>query len=132
MSDHDKAMELIRDEMAKAHDNPGLCILGEYLTERLRSEPGIAAAILKKKEPLAFGFAAIKEHARKISRGGFACVDDKTGFAVACKALGIDAPEITSSGRADDIHPYTDRGRLDEAQALARDALDLDALLGGI
>lgn len=130
MSDHDKAMELIRDEMAKSHDNPGLCILGEYLTERLRVEPGIAAAILKKKEPLAFGFAAIRDHARKISRGGFACVDDKTGFTVACKALGIDAPEITSSGRADDIRPYKEERK--ETQAIARDALDLDALLGGI
>ena len=118
----DQAMDLIRDEMAKAHDNPGLCILGEYLTERLQGEPGIAAAILKQKEPLAFGIAAIKEHARKIAKGGYACVDDKTGLALACKALGIG----TSSGRADDIRPYK------EAQAPAHDTLDLDALLGGI
>lgn len=97
MAETDKAMDLIRDEMAKAYDNPGLCILGEYLTERLRGEPGIAAAILKHKEPLAFGFAAIKEHARKIAKGGYACVDDKTGFALACKALGIDTTENTSS-----------------------------------
>ena len=122
----DRAMDLIRDEMAKAHDNPGLCILGEYLTERLQGEPGIAAAILKQKEPLAFGFAAIKEHARKIAKGGYACVDDKTGFALACKALGI-----TSSVSAS-ADTFPSRGRLDEAQAPAHDALDLDALLGGI
>jgi len=121
----DKAMDLIRDEMAKSHDNPGISILGEYLTERLQGEPGIAAAILKHKEPLAFGFAAIKEHARKIAKGGCACVDDKTGFALACKALGI-----TSSDRADDISPY--KGERTETQAPAHDALDLDALLGGI
>ena len=121
----DRAMDLIRDEMAKAHDNPGISILGEYLTERLQGEPGIAAAILKHKEPLAFGFAAIKEHARKIAKGGYACVDDKTGLALACKALGI-----TSSGRADDIRPYKEERA--EAQAPAHDALDLDALLGGI
>jgi len=122
----DRAMDLIRDEMAKAHDNPGISILGEYLTERLQGEPGIAAAILKHKEPLAFGFAAIKEHARKIAKGGYACVDDKTGFALACKALGIG----TSSGRADNIRPYKEERA--EAQAPAHDALDLDALLGGI
>lgn len=126
----DRAMDLIRDEMAKAHDNPGISILGEYLTERLQGEPGIAAAILKHKEPLAFGFAAIKEHARKIAKGGYACVDDKTGFALACKALGIDTTEITSSGRADDIRPYKEERS--ETQAPAHDALDLDALLGGI
>ena len=123
----EKAMDLIRDEMAKAHDNPGLCILGEYLTERLQGEPGIAAAILKQKEPLAYGFAAIKEHARKIAKGGYACVDDKTGFALACKALGIG----TSSGA--DAPPSPVRGRLEnDAQAPAHDALDLDTLLGGI
>ena len=130
MSEQEKAMELIRDEMAKSHDNPGLCILGEYLTERLHGESGIAAAILKHKEPLAYGFAAIREHARKIAKGGYACVDDKTGFAIACKALGIGTAEITSSGRADDIRPYKEERT--ETKALAHGELDLDALLGGI
>ena len=128
----DKAMDLIRDEMAKAHNNPGISILGEYLTDRLQGEPGIAAAILKHKEPLAFGFAAIKEHARKIAKGGYACVDDKTGFALACKALGIDTTENTSSvGLRPTPSPV--RGRLEnDAQAPAHGELDLDALLGGI
>lgn len=120
MAETDRAMDLIRDEMAKAHDNPGISILGEYLTERLQGEPGIAAAILKQKEPLAFGFAAIKEHARKIAKGGYACVDDKTGFALACKALGIAEAKPAAKIEA----PKT--------QAPAPDALDLDALLGGI
>ena len=117
--------------MAKAHDNPGISILGEYLTERLQGEPGIAAAILKHKEPLAFGFAAIKEHARKIAKGGYACVDDKTGFALACKALGIDTTEITSSVGLSPTPSPQGEG-LTKAQAPAHDALDLDALLGGI
>lgn len=125
------AMDLIRDEMAKNHDRPEIVLLGEYLTERLKTEPGIAEALLKMKTPLKDGFEAIRDHARKIAKGGYACVDDKTGFGIACKKWGI-GPSAAEGGTS----PH--RGGMD-AQALAHeqpgsepgsvDALDLDALL---
>ena len=123
-----QAMDLIRDEMAKSHDRPEIVLLGEYLTERLKTEPGIAEALLKMKTPLNAGFEAIRDHARKIAKGGYACVDDKTGFGIACKKWGIDPYAETDPFAADGVtSPH--RGGND-AQALARDALDLDALLG--
>lgn len=151
MSDQDKAMDLIRDELAKdGSGNPGLTVLGEYLTERLRQDPGIAAAVLKFEKPVKAGFEAIRNHARKIAKGGWACVDDKTGFGIACKQWGIDpsaavggtsphrggkdaqAPAHDGEGterRADNIRPYTETGNPTPARA-AVDPLDLDALLG--
>ena len=130
MSDQDKAMDLIRDEMAKNHDRPEIVLLGEYLTERLKTEPGIAEALLKMKTPLNAGFEAIRDHARKIAKGGYACVDDKTGFGIACKRWGID-PSAAEGGDTPPSDPRTPplTGEAQHAQALARDALDLDALL---
>lgn len=141
MSDREKAMDLIRDEMAKTHDNPAICLLGEYLTQRLQGAPEIAGTLLKTKTPLKDGFEAIRDHARKIAKGGYACVDDKTGFGIACKKWGI--PEGDPFARFAGTSP--NRGGK-EAQALAPacpsaagagaspdkqgvDALDLDALL---
>ena len=120
MSDQDKAMDLIRDEMAKNHDNPGLSLLGDYLTDRLQKEPGIAGTLLKMKTPLKDGFEAIREHARKIAKGGWACVDDKTGFGIACKRWGIPADGYAQALAHE--QPGSEPGGVD--------ALDLDALLG--
>ncbi len=124
MSDKDKAMDLIRDELAKAGENPGLTVLGEYLTERLRADPGIAAAVLKFDNPVKSGFDAIRDHARKIAKGGCAVVDDRTGFGIACKRWGI--PEDGEKNPA----PVAAPAMAVQAQAPARDAFDLDALLG--
>lgn len=124
MSEQEKAMDLIRDELAKAGDNPGLAVLGEYLTERLRADPGIAAAVLKLEKPIKSGFDAIRDHARKIARGGCAVVDDRTGFGIACKKWGI--PEDGEKNPA----PIAAPAMLVQAQAPARDDFDLDALLG--
>ena len=122
-----KAMDLIRDELAKETGNPGLTLLGEYLTERLRQDPGIAAAVLKFPKPVTAGFEAIRNHARKIAKGGWACVDDKTGFGIACKHWGI--PEDGETPPPPMAAPPL-TGETKRAQALAHDALDLDALLG--
>ena len=133
MSDQDKAMDLIRDELAKdGSGNPGLTVLGEYLTERLRMDPGIAAAVLKFEKPVKAGFEAIRNHARKIAKGGWACVDDKTGFGIACKKWGI--PE---DGETQALAPGN-AGNEPGGRILSdptwkpggMDALDLDALLG--
>ncbi len=120
MSDTDNmAMDLIRDEMAKNHDRPEIVLLGEYLTERLQKDPGLAAAVLQHKAPLAAGFDAIRDHARKIARNGSACVDDRTGFALACKKWGIPADGDAQALAHE--QPGSEPGGVD--------ALDLDALL---
>ncbi len=125
MSDKDKAMDLIRDELAKdSSGNPGLTVLGESLTERLNGDPGVAAAVLKFQKPVQEGFGAIRDHARKIAKGGCAVVDDRTGFGIACKRWGIPADGAPNPA------PVAAPAMTVQAQAPARDALDLDALLG--
>lgn len=122
-----QAMDLIRDEMAKSHDRPEIVLLGEYLTERLKTEPGIAEALLKMKTPLNAGFEAIRDHARKIAKGGWACVDDKTGFGIACRKWGI-----ADDGETQALAPGnpSDRSAATSPDRGGTDALDLDALLG--
>ena len=127
-----QAMDLIRDEMAKNHDNPGLSLLGDYLTERLQQEPGIAGTLLKMKTPLKDGFEAIRDHARKIAKGGWACVDDKTGFGIACKKWGI--PEDGETQALAPVNAGNEPGGRILSSPTGKpggmDALDLDALLG--
>ena len=113
-----QAMDKIRDEMARAADNSGIAVLGEWLTERLTREPGIAGAILQNDKSLAGAFNKIRDYARKIAKGGSACVADTKAFEITSEYFGIPA-------RPEEAPP--------EPQALAPgepDALDLDALLG--
>lgn len=126
-----QAMDLIRDELAKNHDNPGLNLLGEYLTARLQGNPEIAGALLKMKTPLKDGFEAIRDHARKIAKGGWACVDDKTGFGIACRKWGIEPSESEGGTDAQALAPGnpSDRSAATSPDRGGTDALDLDALL---
>lgn len=126
-----QAMDLIRDEMAKNHDRPEIVLLGEYLTERLKTEPGIAGTLLKMKTPLNAGLEAIRDHARKIAKGGYACVDDKTGFGIACKRWGIPADGYAQA-LAHEQPGSEPGGRILSAPTWKPDgvdALDLDALM---
>ena len=114
MEEERKAMDKLRDEMAKA-DAPGLSALGEYMTERLLRDGSIAPRVLKDGKTLAGAFEAIRAQAKKEQKGGFACIEDERAYRITCEYYGI-TPEP---------------GKEKAAQALAPDALDLDALLDG-
>ena len=116
MDDYQEAVDKVRDEMAKAAGDAGIGALGEWLTERLQREPGIAPKILAKDKALAGAFGKIREYARKIAKGGAACVADTKAFEIAGEYFGIPATPQEAP----------------KPQALAPaggDALDLDALL---
>ena len=117
MDDYQEAVDKVRDETAKAAENPGIGALGEWLTERLQMEPGIAPKILQKDKTLAGAFGKIRDYARKIAKGGAACVTDAKAFEIAGEYFGIPAKPQEAP----------------KPQALAPaggDALDLDTLLG--
>lgn len=109
MSEQERAVEKLRDEMARLANHPGVAVLGEYMTERLRKEPGIAAAILRDKKTLEGAFGAIRDHARGHQKNGFAYVASDEAFRICDRYYGL-------HGAA--------------AEEKAPDALDLDALLG--
>ena len=135
------AMDKIRDEMAGKGIGPGETALGEYLTERLTREPGIAGKLLEKGKTLAGAFASIRDAARKKAVQGFAYVGPDEAFAMTCQYFGIPAEKEQSRRDCDaeqDGRQGTKTARASEAQAvraipqaLADDGLDLDALLDG-
>ena len=112
------AMDKIRDEMASKGIGPGETALGEYLTERLTREPGIAGKLLEKGKTLAGAFAVIRDAARKKAVQGFAYVGPDEAFAMTCTYFGIPA-EAQAIAPAHEPTPTQ----------TPDDGLDLDTLL---
>ena len=126
MSAPDRAMDKLRDEMAGKDAGPGITALGEYLTERLLREPGIAEMILEKGKTLKGAFLSIKDEARKRQKGGFAYVGPEEAFSMTCKYFGIPEEKIARAAEGEGVRAIP--------QALAHsdyDELDLDALMDG-
>jgi len=90
MSKQDEAMDRIRDEMAK-DASAGVAALGEWLTKRLRREPGIADRVLDKGKSLAGAFRAVEAFARKNQKNGFCCVSDEKAYELAGEYYGFTA-----------------------------------------
>lgn len=89
-----RAMDKLRDEMAKHHKNGGLCALGEYLTGLLQARPEVADCILGKKS-LSGAWDALVAHAKKLPRSGSCvAVRDEDAYRVCREYYGIgDAEE---------------------------------------
>ena len=120
----EKAMDKLRDEMAKNAGDEGISYLGEYLTARLRAAPEIAGKLLEKRKSIAGAFGAVRDYARKNQKNSFCAVSDAKACEIACGYFGIEtqAPANTPLPLRE-ISAPTDRG--------GNTALDLDALLEG-
>ena len=123
MADADRAMDRVRDEMAKSSGKPGVIVLGNYLTGRLRKEPGIAEQLLNEKKTLAGAFSEIRGYAEKNRNGlKFAVVDDATAYGILCEYYGIPKDGEAPAEEQEPEKPAK------PAQTPA-DELDIDALL---
>ena len=118
-----KAVDRIRDEMAKESSNPGIQFLGGWLTGELEKRPELAETLLDEKKSIKGAFEKIHAYASKHKTGNFAFVPPEKALEIVSEYYGISAetPEIK------------------EPQALApaakpeKDAaFDLDALLRGL
>ena len=114
---YDRAMDAIRDEMAKGGNY--VRVVGEFLTEYLRGHPAAAEALTAKDKSIAGSLKAMRAEAQRHSEGGVAVLDDATAFGIVLKYYGIQAaptgvPAAKPQAPADDPD------------------LDLDSLLGGI
>lgn len=113
MEAKDRAMDKIRDEMAKRADHPGIAAIGEYMTERLQADESLAENVLNEKKTLLGAFDSIRAFAQKNKTGNYCCVPPEKAFRLVCDYYGIQTQ-----------HAET------QAPAGPDDALDLDALLG--
>ena len=112
MGEFDRAMDKIRDEMAKQHERPEIAALGEYLTERLQADRSLSGRILAEGKNLAGAFEKMRDYARKNQKGGCFFMPPDTAMAMVCEYFGIPAEE-----------------KAQPRQETPDAALDLDALL---
>ena len=116
----DEAMDKLRDEMAKESGRPEIRILGEYLTERLMREPGIAEKIMAEGKTIDGAFAHMRTQAKARAKGGSYVMASEEALKMLCEYYGIpaaaEAPEEPKAAPA--------------PKKQAAGSLDLDALLG--
>lgn len=113
---YQKAVDKIRDEMAKESGNPGIQFLGGWLTGELDKHPELADKLLDGGKSIKGGFDRICDYASKHKTGNFAFVPPEKALEIVGEYYGFDAEG--------------------EPQAIAKEPetaeLDLDALLGGL
>lgn len=119
-ADFDRAIDKIRDEMAKSKSRY-VEVVGEYLTGYLRGYPAAAGAILAQGKTIQGSLAAMRKEAEKVKDGGVAVLDDETGFRIVLKYFGIEKDTSSVTGKAGDTFPS--RGRLEDGGELSLDAL---------
>lgn len=115
----DEAMDKLRDEMAKESSRPEIRILGEYLTERLMKEPGIAEKIMANGKSLDGAFAHMKAQAQKKAQKGAYVMASEEALKMLCEYYGITAEAKEAEKPQAAPTPKKPAG-----------SLDLDALLG--
>lgn len=116
---YNRAMDKIRDEMAKHPSNPGIQFLGGWLTGQLEQKPETAQKILAEGKSIEGAFGEIRKYAEKHKTGNFAFVPPEKALEIVSGYYGleINQPE----------EPQAPAQRRPEA-----DDLDLDTLLGGL
>lgn len=71
---YNRAMDRLRDEMARHHNDAGLCAAGEMLTHELEAHPGYADRLGSEKKTLAGAFETVRSYAQKNRAKGQNCV----------------------------------------------------------
>lgn len=117
----EQAMDKIRDEMAKCPEHDGIRIIGEYMSRRLTMEPAIEEHLEGK--TLTGAFEKIKKYAQEHKNGNFAFVPPEKAYEIVNGYYGI--PAAPAERRKEETQAHA-------PETKAPDALDLDALLGGL
>ena len=118
MATYEKAVDRLRDELARKHDHPGVQVIGEYLTGRLNADRSLADRLAADGKSIEGAFDAVRDYASKHRNGkGWAYVPPEKALEIACEYYGIPAEKPGTQTPA-------------PQSAYADDGLDLDALLG--
>ena len=120
---YNKAMDKIRDEMAKATD--AVCMVGEIVTLYLQSEPANAEKILQDGKTIKGAYGAMRDYAREKRKE---CMTPDEAAENIAKYYGMEPARIMDMWQAvKDEQPQEKEKPQARAEA---DDLDLDALLG--
>ena len=120
---YNKAMDKIRDEMAKAKD--AVCMVGEIVTLYLQSEPANAEKILQDGKTLAGAYGAMRDYAREKRKE---CMTTDEAAEHIAKYYGMEPAKLMDMWQAvKDEQPQAKAKPQARADA---DDLDIDALLG--
>lgn len=115
-----KAVDKIRDEMAKESAHPGIQFIGGWLTGKLEQQPELAEKLLDEKKSVKGAFEQIRSYASKHKTGNFAFVPPEKALEIVGGYYGIQAEEETQA-----LTP-------DPEPVRHSDGFDLDDLLGGL
>lgn len=135
-----EAMDKIRDEMAKAK-NPAVETLGEWMTAWLGEHPEGGERVLAEGKTLEGAYKAMQAKAKEKRTGGVACMEDTEAVQIVAGYYGMPPMELLQAvmGRmmaqlaAEGVRPTATPKAEPQADAESlTDALDLDALLGGL
>lgn len=122
---YQKAMDAIRDEMAKNPNSKEILGTGMAMTELLEKRPEIADKVLTKGKTLKGAFAALRDAAKKAHGGsGFCFMGETEGTEILAGYYGFEAGD-TSSVTPEGVTP-SPQG---EGKGPVDDELSLDALL---
>ena len=134
--DYSRAVDAIRDEMAAAHDDINIAMMGDIMTALLEVRPEIAPSLTAKGKSLKGAYDALTGEARKRAggRGGYAIGPGNLGvlFDTVGRYYGFEAPEASWPGVMARLYGGAPTPTPEPEPAAALDDLSLDALLGGI
>ena len=99
----EKAMEKLRDELAKNAGNRVLTVIGEYVCDYLAAHPSAASLILAKDKTLTGAVNAMRTEARRTAKGNCGVLTDEEGFAIVRKYFGLAEAEKAKSQTSADF-----------------------------
>lgn len=123
---YQKAVDRIRDEMAKEAGNPGIQFLGGWLTGELEKRPELAETILDEQKSIKGAFGKIHDYASKHKTGNFAFVPPEKALEIVGEYYGIE----TQALGATQPHPSAAQTPSPQGKGKGNAGLDLDDLLG--
>ncbi len=112
----ERAMDAIRDEMAKKAGDMNIQYVGEQLTKHIMENPADAPRFYAEGKSIVGAMKKLEDYARQHKNGSMACVDPETGMRIILEYYGI-KPAATP------------RPVMQAARMMGRTDLDLDALL---
>jgi PcfK-like protein len=77
-----QAVTKLNNEMASNNNNPYVQVVGNFLLQKLKKNPGAAEKILNKDKSILKSLEAMKKEAEKVKVGNCAVLTDEQGFAI--------------------------------------------------
>lgn len=124
------AMDKIRDEMAGSGD-PGVQVIGEAMTRLLQLQSELADKVLEEGKTLKGAFAKVRDWAKANAKGGFCYVPPAKAAEIVAEYWGVDTTAMMQAVCGAETQAHA-QAVAEAAAETAGDALDLDALLGGL